>query len=904
MTRLSEPGAATRGVLAALAFLITVPPAVAQTAETSPLPTPEQVIGFVPGTDLKLADYEQITTYFLALSHASDRITLEEIGRSSRGKPLYMALISSPENLANRTRYKSISRRLALARDLTDEEARALAEEGKVVVWIDVGLHSTEVAHGQHAPGLAHWLVSSEDVEAQRIRDNVILLLMVNMNPDGLDIVVDWYRRVVGTPFETQPVPELYHHYVGHDNNRDWYMFTQVEHQAVARQLYHEWFPQLVYNHHQSGPFPGRIWMPPVEDPINPNMDPLVVSSLNLIGDVMKRRFSREGKPGASSGIVYDGWWPGYMSESPAFHNMVGFITETALYRYATPHCYEPDDIPETFGARADNLPAKRPSAMYPDPWLGGCWHIANAMDYMLTADKAVLDAAARYRDEWLFNIFRMGSRQIEKMRKAEGGPYAYVVDLGAQRDPGRAVEMLRALRHGGIEIHRATRDVRAGEHSYPAGTYLMPPQAFRPFLVDLMDTKDYPEILQYPGGPPDPPYDMTGYELPLVMGVQVDRITEPFEWSGEPVGAPEAISVPSGNIRGRGSTAFLISHEPNASARATNRLLGQGAVVAWTLDTFEIGNVTWPAGTIVVSDVDTELVRAIAEEHGLEVRALNAMPDVALARVRAPTIGLYRSWRANMPEGWTRWLLEQYDFEFENLRDLDIRTADLSRFDVIILPDQDAQHILHGHLAGTMPEEYTGGLGLEGSLALKRFVEGGGWLLAVDHAVDFAIDQFGLPVRNRVRDLRSDEFFVPGSLIRLETDPTDPLAFGLAAQAIAFFVHSQVLEIIPGAEEGEQKIEREIVSYGTFAEDDFLASGWVLGGERYLAGQSAALRVPVGAGQVVLLAFEPHFRAQSHNTFKLLFNPLHASTLDRTVWTEVLRKKRDREKTETAERG
>ncbi len=870
-------------------------------AQSAAVPTPEDIIGFVPGTDYKLADYGQITSYFKALAEASDRVILQEIGRSSRGKPMYMAIISSPDNLANRERYRDISRRLALAKGVSDDEARRLAVEGKAIVWIDMGLHATEVAHGQHAPVLAHWLATAEDNEARRIRDDVILLQMVNMNPDGLDIVVDWYRKVVGTPFETSPVPELYHHYVGHDNNRDWYMFTQVEHQAVARQLYHEWFPQLVYNHHQSGPFPGRIWMPPVEDPVNPNLDPLTIASLNFVGDAMKRRFMQEGKPGVSSGIVYDGWWSGYMSEAPAFHNMIGFITETALYRYATPHCYEEDDIPDSFGARADNLPAKRPSPSYPYPWLGGCWHVANAMDYMLTADKAVLDVAARRKDDWLHNIHRMGLRQIEKGERAEDGAFAYVVDLTKQRDPGRAVEMLRALRLGGIEIRRADRQLQIGETAYARGTYVMPPQAFRPFLVDLMEPKEYPDIRQYPGGPPDPPYDMTGYEFPLVMGVTVDRVESQFPLPQHEVGQPEEILLLTGGIAGSGSAAFLVSHTPNLSATATNRLLAAGAKVMWATEAFDAGGATWPAGTIVVSDVSRSVAQEAIQDLGITAQALGAQPGVATAQVRAPKVGLYRSWRSNMPEGWTRWLLEQYEFDFENVWDKDIRSGDLSGYDAIILPDQAGQQILHGHLDGTMPKEYTGGVGLEGALALKRYVEAGGWVVAIDHAVDFAIDVFGLPVRNTVRGVRSQQFFIPGSLINFNPDPEDPLSYGLPEQAVAFFVHSQVLDIIPAAEEGDKKIERDLVPYATFAEEDFLASGWELGAKDYLAGKTAAVRVPMGEGQVVLLAFEPHFRAQSHNTFKLLFNPLHASTLDPGLWPEVLRKRREREKVTAA---
>ena len=921
---------ALRAALPALTLALALAvPALAAAQET--IPTPEEVIGFAPGTDYKLADYRQISAYFRALAESSDRVVLQQFGESTLGKPMLMAIISNPENLAKLDHYKDISRRLARARDLSEDQATALAAEGKVIVWIDSGLHATEVAHGQHSPVLAHWLATDESEEARAARRDAITLVIANMNPDGLDIVANWYRRNVGTPFETTRPPELYHPYVGHDNNRDWYQFTQVEHQAVAQQLYREWYPQLVYNHHQSSPFPGRIWMPPVEDPINPNIDPLVVSSMNLVGNAMMRRFSQEDKPGALSGVVFDGWWSGYMSDAPNYHNMVGFITETALYRYATPHCYEPDDVPDNFGSGSDNLPAKRPSIAYPDPWLGGCWHIADAMDYMMTANKAVLDLAVRRRGDWLMNVYRMGRRQIEKMQNAEAGGHAYVVNLGDQRDPGRAVEMLRALYRGGIEIHRADAPFEAkvvrtlgperrgegpdpttashrtslpepmpmamvdndsdGEGNgegdsdgdgetmadaeaeattpateFPVGTYVMPPQPYRPFLVDLMETKDYPDLRQYPGGPPDPPYDMTGYEMPYVMGVTVDRIDEPFEIPEGAVGSVEEIGFPEAREYAAGAGGKLLSNVPNRSALAVNRLLSAGAAVSWAMEPFELAGTSWPAGTFVVGG--------------------DATTAGAPAPMHAPKIGLYKSWTAAMPEGWTRWLLEQYDFDFESITDADIREGDLSSYDVLVFPDQSARSILHGHLAGNMPEEYTGGVGLEGSLALKRYVENGGWLVALDQAVDFAIQQFGLPVRNVVANTRSQEFFIPGSLVNLSADPSEPLAFGMPEDPVAFFVNSQVLDIIPAAEEGDNKLERNLVSYVNYANENYLASGWILGGDRYLAGKSAAIRAPVGDGQVVLLAFEPHFRAQSHNTFKLLFNALYASTLDRNAWS------------------
>lgn len=859
-----------------LAFLSTPANLVPPGPACAQVPTPADVIGFAPGTDYELARYDDIVRYFRALDAASDRVIVEEIGRSARGKPMLLALISSEENLRNRERYRDIARRLARARDPSDEEARALAAEGKAIVWIDGGLHATEVAHGQMTPELGWWLATDEGEEARRVRDNVILLLMPNMNPDGLDIVAEWYARNLGTPYETSRPPELYHHYIGHDNNRDWYMFTQAETRAVARQLYHVWFPQIVYNHHQSGPFPGRIWTPPFENPVNPNLDPLVVSSINQIGESMKKRFDEEGKPGASSRIVYDMWWNGSMRGAPDFHNMLGFLTETALFSYATPGCYDEGRIPESFGARADNLPARRPSTGYTNPWMGGCWHLRDAMDYMITASRAVLDLASRMPESYLYNIYRMGRRQIARGEAAEGGPFAYVIDLAEQHDPPTTVELLRIFRTAGIEIRRAERPFTAGGTRYPAGVYVIPPQAFRPFVVDLMEPKTYPDRRLYPGGPPEPPYDMTGYELSLQMGAKVDRIAEPFD---VPDGEVDEVAPAPGEVAGTGSWGYLLGRSANAAVRAVNELLAEGAAVHTATQAFPADGQEWPTGTFVIRGASRDAVESLSREEGLHFHALSEAPTTALREVRAPRIGLYRSYRAPMPEGWTRWLFEGFGFAYDNLYDGDVREGDLSAYDVIVLPSQGGDDILNGHAPGTMPPEFTGGVGLEGALALRRYVEAGGWLVAVDEAADFAIHQFGLPVENVVSGLRPDEFFIPGSLIRVDVDPDDPLAYGMPESAIALFVRSQVFRVVPGASARDQRVERDVDVYAHYPRNDFLASGWTLGGERYLAGGAAALRVPLGNGQVVLLGFEPHFRGQPRNAYKLLFNPLLASS-------------------------
>ena len=830
------------------------------------VPRPADVFGFEPGTDYKLATHAQIVEYFKRLDAASDRVVVEEIGKTAEGRPLILALISSEANIKNRAQYKEIARRLALARGTGEAQARAMAKEGKAIVWIDGGLHATEVAHAQHTPELGWWVATNESSEAQRIREQAILLLMPVMNPDGLEVVTNWYARNLGTPFETTSPPQLYHHYIGHDNNRDWYMFTQNETEAVGRVLYREWFPQIVYNHHQASPFPGRIWGPPMENPVNPNLDPLIVSTINQIGEAMRKRFDEEEKPGYNSGIVFDMWWNGSMRGAPDFHNMAGFLTETAGYRYATPRCYSKEEIPDTFGERASNLDAKNPSTNYTNPWRGGCWPLRSAVDYMLTASRAVLNFGATLKEDFLFNIWRMGTRQIARGERAEGGPFAYVIDLAAQHDATATVEFLRTFRKGGVEVRQADAPFTAGGKQYPAGTYVIGPQAFRPYVIDLMEPKTYPDRRQYPGGPPEPPYDMTGYELGLQMGVTADRVVEPFPLPSRIV---DVVPPASAQFTAPGDS-FALSRKSNMAARAVNRLLKAGAKVSVAA-----------SGDFVVQGVARDVVEKSTTDLGVPVAAAGGGQ---LRAMRAPRVGLYRSHLSNMDEGWTRWVLEQYEFSYRTLTDQDIRSGNLADFDIILFADESDDQILNGHRAGTMPPEFVGGIGVEGATALKRYVENGGWVFAWDGAADFAISVFGLPLRNTTRNVQPADFFIPGSLVNLETRPTSPLAAGMAERAIAFFVQSQAFAVIPGASEGKQRIERDVEVFASYAAKDFLASGWELGAGRYAAGRAAGVRVPIGKGQVVVLAFRPHFRGQPHNTFKLLFAPIFAAAVDGIV--------------------
>ena len=780
-------------------------------------PTPGSIFGFAPGADYHLADFEQMTKFYQALAAASPRVKLENIGPTGYGRQMFIAIISSEANIRELDHYKSIVQQLASG-TIAEATARKLAGEGKAVVWIDGGLHATEVAGAQQSPELAYRVVTEETPEMQRIRDNVILVQCPVINPDGLDIVAHWYDKNVNTPYELAPVPQLWNKYVGHDNNRDWYMFNTVESRDVARELYREWFPQIVYNQHQSGPFPSRIFVPPFDDPMNPNIPAEVVRGVNLVGDAMTRRFTAENEPGAVSRQEFDMWWNGGMRTAPYYHNMIGILTETALFNYATPGYYPPQSLPKAF---SNGVSATEPSIYYPDPWRGGWWHLKDAVDYMLTGDMAVLDIAGRRKDQWLFDFWQMCHDEIAQGRK--GGPFAYIVPQ-EQHDPTATADMLFALQMGGVQIRKASQPFTANGTQYPIGTLVMPAaQPFRPYLMDLMEPQHYPDLRLYPGGPPKRPYDMTGWTLPLQMGVSVVRVDQPVEISAEPA----SIDEPAHHF-----------HPP------AGMLLGR--------------------------------------------------------------IGLYDSWEANMDAGWTRWLLDRYAIPYTDLHDADIRAGSLrQKFDVIVLPQQNEQGMLHGWQVGAPPlfggeganagvtqrPEYTGGLGLPGVAALEDFAEHGGRIVALDSASELLIQEFGLPVRNVLANVSSSQFYAPGSLLRIDVDPHLPETRGMQDQSVAFFVNSQAFQVwdpkgpaSPPRFTGSNEREKDpftqpgdhdgIRILAVYPKANPLLSGWLMG-EQHIEGKVAAVSLPFGQGRIVLIGFRCQFRGQPENTFPLLFNSL-----------------------------
>lgn len=876
--------------------------------------SPAEVFGFQPGDDYKLASYEQMETYYRQLAAKSDHVQLREIGKSSLGRNLYLLTISSAENLANLDKYRSISEQLARAR-VDSETAEELSMDGKAVVWIDGGLHATELAHAQMTPLLAHRVATEDSAEMRQIRDDVIFLLMPVMNPDGLEIVRKWYNSQLGTAFEQRNPPELYHHYVGHDNNRDFFMNNMPESKAVANVIYNEWYPQIVYNQHQSSPGYARIVIPPYSDPLNPLIHPGVTTALNEIGSAMGNRFAMEKMPGAISDVGFSMWWNGGMRTVPYFHNMIGILTETG-HDSPSPRMYDPKVFPKSMATRANpggvgitvaddvsGVPDAR--VLYPDPWKGGESHFRDPVNYMITGSIAVLRSASDSRQKWLMNIHRMGQDAIN----AGSSGIRYYIIPADQRQTGEARNLVNILLEGGIEIEQANKAFSAAGGRYGAGSFIIKAaQAFRPYIVDLLEKQTYPDTRLDPNGTIKPPYDIAGWTLPMQMGVDVVFINDDLKVDATRItGLAE---TPAGDVSGSARFGYALTHARNDSIKAVNRLLADGERVFWSNDSFRAGRNNFAAGTFIIEaggDQTADRVESLAAKYGLDFVGLNSSPADDLAELRLPKVGLYKSYVAFMDEGWTRWLLEEYGFDVVSLSDSDVQSGDLGKLDAIILPHTDAPvhfassagKILNGHPPGTMPDEFTGGLGLSGSYALQNFVKEGGTVVTFGDAGSFVINQFGLPIRNIVAGMPGKNFSIPGSLIRATVDTSDPLAYGMTEEVAVNFVRGAAYDVRGQAgcrddllnqrhcnevSRGwrplvEQPTESRFDSVVHYAAEDLLMSGWALGTE-HIATKTALARVSHGDGQVILFGFRPQFRGQPRATYKLLFNALHIATI------------------------
>jgi hypothetical protein len=824
------------------------------------VPAPVAVLGHTPGDDFYLADYEDAIKYFHAAAAATDRMKMFTVGKTTQGRDIEIAVISSPANLAKLDEYKKNARRLAVADGLDDAAAKALARQSKVIVHIDGGLHSEEVAGGQHSIMLAYKLLSAKnDPEVDAILDQVILVLWPTLNPDGQDMVAHWYRQNVGTKYEVAPMPQLYQEYVGHDNNRDGYMLNMKESQVLAKAEI-DWSPEIFYCQHQTAPFPARIWIPPFADPISSNISPYVRSWLNVVGTNMTAYLDAHNMPGAISETRFDNWYAGFNDWVHVFRNEISFFTETGLYRYATPRFYTVNEFPkETQDLRA--------LSMYSEPWEGGWWRLNDAVQYMIGGSMSVLDLAAKNRETLLYNRYQAARDNIAHYR-AEG-PFAYVIS-DKQADVPEAGLLAQKMLDNGLNVYQTKAGFAVNGLSYPAGSWVIPmDQPFSGLAKEMFERQRYPDEIQLGTSKAiDLPYDVTGWTLPLQMGVAVDAVTDPLTLAQRGLLQPiAAVKLPAVEVAGAGGV-FVVSHKPNASFQMVNEALKAGGSVAMSSEAVDTPEGK-ERGAFVISGLGHGAVEELAKKYGVGAMGVAAAPEKVVALKKA-RVGLYRPWMPSIDEGWTRWVLENAGFEPKSLYNADIRSAGLrSRYDVIVLPDMSSGQLMEGYHIGMIQGQYVGGIGEDGVDNLRAFARAGGTLVAMNQAAAAIIPLMSLPVTNVLEGAKSEKFFCSGALLRLEQESAElPINFGIPESPVVMFQRGPVFTPLPG-------FQGAVLARYAKATNP-LESGLLLHPEA-IEDKAAAVELQYGKGHILLYGFKPQFRGQSHGAYRYLFNALYS---------------------------
>ena len=832
--------------------------------------SPDSFLGHKVGQDRKLADYSQIKTYFEKLDQESPKLRLETIGMSTLGKPMIMAVITAEENMAKLDSIRETARRLKEARGLSPEAARKLAKDGKVIVLITCSLHASEIAASQMAMEFAYDLVTGKTpFNADDILKDVVVLLVPSHNPDGNQMVVDWYRKYVGTKYEGGSMPWIYHHYAGHDNNRDWFMFNLPETKAVTKVLYHDWFPQIHIDEHQMGSGDARLFIPPFMDPPIPNVQPLIWRGVNLCGVNMAYDLQKNGLSGVVHGRSFTGWWIGACDDTSWLHNVIGLLSEMASVKVATPIYIEPTEIRKAYAEKRME---------FPDPWPGGWWRLRDLVDYELILSKSLVHTACLRKEDFLYNSYLMAKTSIEKTDKNQ--PYAFVIPA-RQHDYLTMLKMIDILRFGGVEVEQAGEDFIAGGRAYPSGSFVVRmAQSYKPYAWALLDNQKYPDLRQYPGGPPVPPYDNAGWTLPLQMGVGCDRIEKPFEARLGTIDKVPYPQVPA--VQGQG-TYFLLNSQLNASYSIVFALLKDKAEIYRTNVGFKKDSFDIPAGSFIVRNTPEikKILPGLLAKFSMRVLDLDSVSDFAMSPIKNPRIGLYQSWKANMDEGWTRYMLDDLGVPYMTLHNKDFLGAKEKKInlkaalDIIVFADEDADVIKTGkprpeseyaRYVTPLPPEYEGGIGAEGVAALKTFVEEGGILVTLNEACGLAIKEFEPPARNSLDRLDQTKFFCPTSILKLKVDNATPIGYGLPEDAPAVFSDSLAFDTwVPPAE-----WDRKVVA--SYAEDGVLMSGWLLG-EEYVARKAAVVDAQYKKGRIVLIGVRAQHRAQTHGTYKFLLN-------------------------------
>ncbi len=765
------------------------------------VPSPQSFLGFHPTDDKTIADWHQIVDYFAKLDKGSSRVSVKEIGKSTNGNPIIVAFISSPDNIKNLEKYRRISAKLADPRTISnDAELNDLVKHGKTIVSIACSIHSTEIVASQMSMNLAYDLATANDADTKEILDNDILLLIPSHNPDGIQIVADWYKKTLGTKSEGTSPPELYHHYAGHDDNRDWFMLNLVETQAITDLFWKQWFPQLVYDVHQQGANASRFILPPFFDPVNPRIPPAIIREVGLIGYKMASDLQAKGIAGVATNSTYDSWWHGGFRTVPYFHNSIGILSEAASTSLMTPTTVRPEDLARNRTTRGlSNL--LQPATNYPDPWQGGLWRPANINEIEMTASRALLQMAAKFRPRYLRNFYELGKANLKPDVE---DPQAFIVTAG--QPYGETVSrLLEIMMAQGAEVYQMTKELHvkvdpkaADFHELPLGSFLIfTNQPQKNNVLALFEKQTYPDR-RLPNGDAEAPYDVAGWTLPMQMGVDYETVWQIRDLEKE---LPSLKRVENIN---QARSGLNLAPEPKAFAKESNPLKTN------------------------------------------------------------PRIGLYKSNSGSMDEGWTRWTFDTFQIPYKSVSDVEIRSGRLD-YDTIVFASESENNIVNGLNPDRYPADISGGITEAGAENLKKFVETGGKIVCFDASCAMMIKRFNLPVKNVLAGIRRNEFYNPGSIVKIDVSTGDQLARGVRPQMPAYFTSSSAYEI------SDEKKVRTIARY---AGKDALMSGWMVG-EKYLNGKAALAEASVGKGKIVLFAFRPQHRGQSWATFPFLFNAL-----------------------------
>jgi hypothetical protein len=828
----------------------------------SDIPTPESFFGHKPGADFKLIRWEKMCSYFHLLGDKSSRLEVKELGKTTLGNPFLLAIISSPENISQLDNHRAIAKKLAKGQ-VSEQEARQLAQKGKTIALITCSMHASEIGPSQMSPELAYVLATDNCPAIKQILDNVILLLVPSWNPDGNILVVDWYRQNVGTPFETSPMPWLYHHYVGHDNNRDAFMHTQIETRYVNNILYHQWFPQIFMDMHHMGNSDARLFLSPLFEPRHHSLDPLLTREIELTGAYMRTVLEEQGKIGVMHYANWNHWRMSAIHTCALWHNVTTILFEAASTRMATPIFQKAEDLS---GADSGGLgkQGNEQTINYPSPWPGGWWRLRDIVEYAYGSAIGFLETGAIHKKKYLLNMYRMARNSIEKGKNQ--APYAYIIPR-EQKDSNTVAKMINILIANGVEIQEAQKPFRVQDRDYPPGTFIaLLSQAYRPFIIDILGPQIYPDRRQYEGGPPERTFDLTGWTLPYQMGVEAIKIDMPFEADLRTI--QDAEPQP-GRVIGAGD-AYILDHNVLDSYRAVNRLLESGANVGWATESFQSGEKTFPEGAIIVSgsDLDQKIL-SLSEEFHLQV--YRGHDPGNLIQLEPLRLGLYKPWVANMDEGWTRWIFDNWEFPYTTLHDEEIRNGDLGKkYDVILLTNIPSQRIVDGHREGRVPPPYAGGIGEQGVAELLDFVKEGGTLITLNSSCQLPIDHFDIPLQDWSRKYPTTEFFCPSAILKAEVDNTHPIGYGMKDSANLLTFGSPFFEFLEA-----DSLSPDMKVIARYPNSDPFMSGRLIGGH-LLRNKPALLEIGCGKGKIILFGFRPQNRAQPHGTFLLFFNSLY----------------------------